>query len=186
MKAESWQQYFRPDERLLWEGAPVPGFHQRGKALFLMVFGLPFLVIGVAVLIFAAHSLSVAETTSAAGLAVFMMAFGLPFGGIGGFLVFGPWIEARTAARHVRYALSTRAAYVARSALGRKLSVYTILPDTALELEKGRRADSLWFHARLERDSDGDLGTVRAGFENIADAENVYHLICALQDKSRP
>lgn len=185
MKAEGWQHYFRPDERLLWQGAPVPGFHQRGKSLFLMIFGLPFLVIGIAVFIFGVHRLSVAQTTSDAGLAVFFAAFGLPFGGVGGFLVFGPWIEARTAARHVRYALSTRAAYVARSAFGRKLSVYPILPATALELEKGRRADSLWFHARLERDSDGDIGTVRAGFENIADAEKVYQLIRALQETTK-
>jgi hypothetical protein len=183
---DGWQQYFRPGERLLWQGVPVAGFHQRAKSLVLMVFGLPFLVIGIAVLIFGANSLSIAETTSAAGLAVFFLAFGLPFAGLGAFLVFGPWIEARTAERHVRYALSDRAAYVARSAFGRKLSVYPILPETVLELEKGKRADSLWFHARLERDSDGDLGTVRAGFENIAEAEKVYHMIRAIQDKAQP
>lgn len=179
-----WQTYFRPGETLLWEGTPVPGFHQRGKAIFLMIFGLPFLIIGVAIFFFGLHQLTQAATASDAGLALFFTAFGIPFGGIGGFLVFGPFIEARTAARHVRYALTNRAAYVARSSFGRKLSVYPILPTTALELEHGDRASSVWIHARLERDSDGDLGTTKAGFENIAEGEKVYHLIRDLQGKA--
>ncbi len=181
--SESWQAFFRPGERLLWEGSPVPGFHQRGKALFLMAFGLPFLIIGVAVFFFGLFRLTQSTNLSDAGLAVFFTAFGIPFAGVGGFLVLGPWIEARTAARDVRYALTTRAAYVARSTFGRRLSVYPILPHTALELEKGTRADTVWLHARLERDADGDLGTTKAGFENIAEGEKVYHLIRDLQGK---
>lgn len=174
----------RPNETLLWEGSPVPGFHQRGKAVFLMIFGLPFLIIGIAVFVAGLHQLTQATTLSDAGLAVFFTAFGIPFGGIGAFLVFGPWIEARTAARHVRYALTNRAAYVARSTFGRKLSIYPILPSTALELEAGPHASTVWFHARLERDSDGDLGTTKAGFENIAEGAKVYHLIREVQGKA--
>lgn len=176
--------YLRPDERLLWQGAPVPGWHQRGKSLFLMAFGLPFLVIAVSLLIYALAQLPKAGSLADAGLAIFLMAFAIPFGGIGGFLVFGPFIDARSAARDIRYALSDRAAYVVRSRPIRSLRVYPILPSTALELERGKRADTVWVHARLERDSDGDLGTIKAGFENIAEGEKVYHLIRDLQGRT--
>lgn len=182
MTGTSWDAHFRPDERLLWQGAPLPGFHQRGKALFLMIFGLPFLVIGIAIFFFGLHRLIHAANVSDAGLAVFFTAFALPFGGIGAFLVFGPLVEARTAARHVRYALSTRAAYVSRAWPLPRLEVYPIRPDTALALETGRRAETVWLHARLERDSDGDLGTVRAGFENIAEGAAVMNLIRQIQE----
>ena len=173
----------RPGETLLWEGRPVPGLHQRGKAIFLMIFGRPFLIIGVALFFYGLYQLPKSETLSDAGLALFTTAFGLPFGGIGAFLVFGPLIEARTASRDIRYTLTTRAAYVQRSGRFPNLKVYPILPSTALELEPGKRASTIWLHARLERDSDGDLGTTKAGFENIAEGEKVFGMIRDLQDK---
>ena len=179
-----WQGRLRPGETLLWEGAPVPGLHQRGKAIFLMIFGLPFLIIGVALFFFGLHRLTQAPTPSDAGLALFFTAFALPFGGLGAFLVFGPLVEARTASRDIRYALTTRAAYVARAGRFPSLKVYPILPSTALELEPGARASTVWLHSRLERDSDGDLGTTKAGFENIAEAEKVFLMIRDLQGKT--
>jgi hypothetical protein len=162
----------------------VPGWHQRGKSLFLMAFGAPFLIIGVALMIHSFAQLPRAVTLSDAGLALFLLAFSVPFGGIGAFLVFGPFIDARTASRDVRYALSNRAAYIQRLRPFPSLRVYPILPHTALELERGKRADTVWVHARLERDSDGDLGTTKAGFENIAEGEKVYNLIRDLQGKT--
>lgn len=173
----------RPGETVLWEGSPVPGFHRRGAAIFLMLFGLPFLVIGVALFFYGLYLLPKAATLSDAGLAVFTTAFALPFGGIGAFLVFGPVIEARTNARDLCYTLTTRAAYVRRTGRFPSLKVYPILPHTALELEPGKRAGTVWLHARQERDSDGDLATTKAGFENIAEAEKVFRMIRDLQGK---
>ena len=175
---------FRPGETLLWEGAPVPGLHRRGLAIFLMIFGLPFLIIGIALFFYGLLQLHKAATVSDAGLALFTTAFALPFGGFGAVLVFGPLIEARTASRDIRYALTTRAAYVVRQGRFPSLKVYPILPDTALELEPGKRASTVWLHSRLERDSDGDLGTTKAGFENIAEGEKVFELIRDLQGKA--
>lgn len=179
-----WQGRLRPGETVLWEGSPVPGLHQRGKAIFLMIFGLPFLIIGVALFFFGLHRLTQAPTPSDAGLALFFTAFALPFGGLGAFLVFGPLVEARTASRDIRYALTTRAAYVLRSGPFPSLKVYPILPATALELEPGRLAGTVWLHARLERDSNGDVGTTKSGFENIAEAEKVFLMIRDLQGNS--
>jgi len=149
-----------------------------------MIFGLPFLLIGVALVLYGASHLPTAPTLSDAGLSLFFTAFGLPFGGLGAFLVFGPLIEARTAARDIRYALTNRAAYVQRTGRFPSLKSYPILPYTALELEPGTRAGTVWLHTRLERDSDGDLGTTKAGFENIAEAEKVFLMIRDLQGKT--
>lgn len=174
----------RPDETLLWEGTPVPGLHQRGQAIFLMIFGLPFLGIGVAMFFYSLLQLPKSATVSDAGLALFLTAFSLPFGGFGAFMVFGPIIEARTAHRDVRYALTNRAAYVQRNGRFPSLKVYPILPHTPLELERGKRASTIWLHSRLERDSDGDLGTTKAGFENIAEADKVFAMIRDLQGET--
>lgn len=182
---EQKQLPLRPDETVLWEGAPVPGFHQRGQSIFLMIFGLPFLAIGVSLFFYGLLQLPRSATLSDAGLALFLTAFSLPFGGMGAFLVFGPIIEARTAHRDIRYALTTRAAYVIRQGRFPSLKVYPILPSTPLELEPGKRASIVWVHSRLERDSDGDLGTTKAGFENIAEAEKVFLMIRELQGKAQ-
>jgi hypothetical protein len=174
----------RPDETILWEGSPVHGFHRRGQAIFLMVFGLPFLGIGVSLFFYGLWQLPKSATLSDAGLALFVTAFSLPFAAFGAFLVLGPIIEARATARDIRYALTNRAAYVIRSGRFPSLKVYPITPTTALELEYGARASTVWLHARLERDSDGDLGTTKAGFENIAEADTVFALIRDLQGKA--
>lgn len=179
-----WLGRFHPGETLLWEGAPAPGLHHPGKTAMLVAFGLPFLCIGTGLLFFGATHLPSAPTLDDAGLALFLTLFALPFGGIGAFMVFGPFMEARTNARFIRYMLTTRAAYVARTGRFPSLKVYPILPHTALELEPGKRAGTVWLHSRLERDSDGDLGTTKAGFENIAEAEKVFLMIRDLQGKT--
>ena len=102
---EQKQLPLRPNETVLREGSPVPGLHQWGKVAVLVIFGLPFLILG-------------------------------------------------------------------------------ILASTALELEPGERAVTVWLHSRLERASDGDLGTTKAGFENIADAESVLRMIREIQEKA--
>jgi len=186
LSSEHWETYFEPGERLLWQGAPEPGFEHPGKSLFLIAFGLPFLIGGVALFIFGLHRLTLATTSSDAGLALLVMAFSLPFGGAGAFLGLGPVIVACTASRRVRYALSTRAAYIMRSYLSRKLEVYPLLPATALELEKGKRADTVWFHARQEPSADSGFYTVYSGFRNITDGEQVFHLIRGIHEGETP
>jgi hypothetical protein len=177
-----WTPHLRPGERLLWEGIPVPGFHQRGKSLALMAFGLPFLLAGLGVVVYGLQQTELAGSSSDVGLGIFATAFGLPFIAIGGFLFFGPVHEALIAPRRLRYALSTRAAYIRRATLSEKLEIYPITPTTPLELEKGKGADTVWFHARLESGPDGP-STAHVGFRNIADGDRVFHLIRGLQGK---
>lgn len=176
-----WQSYLRPDERLLWEGAPLPGVHGKAKIVALALFGLPFLAAGLAMLVSGLRNMSAAHDLGGMGLGFFMAVFALPFIGIGATMVVGQWFAAAQAHRKIRYALSTRAAFVAKDYWRRSLASYPILPATDVELEKGASADNVWFHSREERDSDGDRTVTRVGFENIADGDAVFRLIRQIQ-----
>jgi hypothetical protein len=181
---ETWDRYFQPEETLLWEGAPKPGVHGWGKIIGLALFGLPFLVVGIAVGVAGVRQIYMAQGWNDAGLGVFFIAFSFPFALIGTAMVFGQYYAAATAHRTIRYALSTRAAYIAKSGRKRSIESYPILRSTASGLEQGHNADSVWFHVQNERDSDGDRTTTRISFDNIADGVSVYRLIRGIQTET--
>lgn len=180
MTAERWEDYFQPGEKLLWQGAPMPGFHAPGAVIFMSIFGIPFLVAGLALGFGGLWAIFIAESWGERGLALLATVFGLPFLGIGLYLVIGQWWIVIAAPRRIRYALSTRAAYIARNFWRRQMTVYPISADTPLELVKGRLGDTLWFHSYTEKDSDGPV-TTRAGFENIAEGRQVLRLMRELK-----
>lgn len=176
--AASWDAYLIPGETLLWEGAPLPGVRNRGRLVFLSLFGLPFLVLGLAgCAIGLRHALVLGEVA----LGLFALAISLVFVLVGYTLVAHQWVEAASAHRTTRYALSTRCAYIARLARSRSLLSYPILPKTALELDHCDGYDNVWFHARSEADGEGGITTTRIGFEGIQDGTEVYRLMRGIQ-----
>jgi hypothetical protein len=177
----TWQDYLQADEHLLWEGAPRPGIHGKGKIIALAIFGLPFLIVGIGVFASGIGSLLTGKTWGDVWLGVFFITFSIPFAGAGALMVIGQCWAAAEAHRKLRYALSTRAAYIAKSYWTRSIEAYPILKSTATGLEKGRTADTVWFHVHSEKDSDGDRTTTRVGFDNIADGEMVFRLIRSVQ-----
>ncbi len=179
--AEGWQDYFQPGETLLWEGAPKPGVHGKVKIIGLALFGLPFLIAGIGVGVAGVGQVFAARGWGDIGVGLFLATFSLPFTGVGAVMVVGQWYAAAQAHAKVRYALSTRAAYVAKSLWTRSIETYPILRSTPTGLEKGRTADTVWFHVRSEKGSDGDRTTTRVGFDNIAGGEAVFRLIRSVQ-----
>lgn len=179
--ADGWQEFFQPGETLLWEGTPKPGVYGWPKIIALAVFGLPFLLVGLGALGSGGGTALSADDWSDFGLGVFLIAFSLMFVGVGGLMVFGQLYAAATAHRTTRYAVSNRCAYVAKSGWVRSIESYPILKSSALGLEKGRGADTVWFHVRAERDSDGDASTTRISFDNIAEGDTVYRLLRSIQ-----
>ncbi|MBA3910018.1 MAG: hypothetical protein C0524_09030 [Rhodobacter sp.] len=179
--AESWERYFQPGEALVWEGAPKPGVHGLAKIIGLAVFGLPFLGAGIGMLVAGLRQIAIGASWADIGLGLFLSVFALPFAGAGALMVVGQWWAAHEAHGKIRYALSTRAAYIAKSYWARSIETYPILPSTATGLEKGRTADTVWFHVRSEKDSDGDRTTIRIAFDNIADGLSVYRMIRSIR-----
>jgi hypothetical protein len=175
---DSWETYLQPGERILWEGAPLPGIRNRGRLVFMSLFGVPFLVFGVAGTgVGLRHAFWLGQwglglvTTS---LALIFLFFGYTF-------AIHQWVDAARAHRTTRYGLTSRGAYIARQTRKRSLDAFPILPETALELEQCDGYDNLWFHTRREKDSDGDLSTTRYGFEGINDGTDVYQLMRSIQ-----
>lgn len=178
---ESWEAYFDPGERLIWQGAPVPGVHVGPGGIFLSLFGLPFLLAGLGVFFGGIYALFRGDAgfmDGAGGL--FAMVFALPFICVGGLLTSWPWVRGPLEARRVRYALTDRRAYVAKRFFKRSMESYPIVPEAPLELERGK-TDSVYFHTYHTRDSDGDTTVNRVGFENIAEGEEVYGLLRRIQ-----
>ncbi len=155
MPRDLWQDFLVTDEPILWQGAPVPGIHQKARLGFLAAFGLPFLLVGIGMFAGGLQKFWQAQDMSETWMGLFLASFAIPFGIAGAVLVFGQYYTAATAHRRIRYALSPRAAFVAKSYLRRSLASYPIGPDTPVELEKGKSADCLWFHIQEERDSEG-------------------------------
>lgn len=180
--SQGWEAYFDPDEHLIWEGSPVSGIHISFGGIFLSVFGLPFLAVGLGVAVAGLAQISQLNIMDFGAFSgMFFVLFSVPFMAIGGGLVFGPWLKGPIAARRVRYALSNRRAYIAKSYWGRNIESYVILPDSPIEFDQGMRTDTINFQWKTGRDSDGDLSTKTIGFENIADGKEVYRMIRKIQ-----
>jgi hypothetical protein len=169
---DAWQSYFLPDETLLWEGAPLSGFRPSRLELVQIVIGLIVLFVGLLLFLGIAPS---PEDPAKSGLA--LLAIASAFTGIGGFLVLQPILRAYADSRHTRYALSNRAAFVARTWPIRRMEVYPILPARQIWLQKSWNAHTVLFHLRTEEGSESSTATTHIGFRNISDGKKVFHLI---------
>jgi hypothetical protein len=176
--AASWDSYLQPGERILWEGAPLPGIRNRGRLVFLSLFGLPFLLGGIfGTVVSLRHIFWLGEV----GIGLVTLAVSAVVGLVGYALVVHQWTEAATAHRSTRYAVSTRCAYIARQGRKRALECYPILAKTALEVEHCQGYDNVWFHTRIEDGSEGGLSTSRIGFEGIRDGTEAYRHLRSIQ-----
>ena len=136
-----------------------------------MILGLPFFGIGLIILILGPEL--VERPADILGIAIFVAGFG----GIGGYLVFEPIIKAVITVRHVRYALSTHAAFIVRDWPVQRIEVYPILPATVPELKQGWRTDTVWSYTLKKEDADGDITRTRIGFQYVANGADVLSLI---------
>lgn len=180
--ADRWEDYFDPGETLLWQGQPRQGARLSFFMVFLALFGLPFLIAGLAV--FGSGIAGIAKFDAGLGgvlLGLFLLFFSFPFIGAGAAMIFGPWYMQANAHRKVRYALSNRRAYIATQWWSKKLQTVRIAADATVTLENGK---DVYFRTEVGKDSDGDRTTERKGFENIADADEVYRLIRGIQDEA--
>lgn len=179
---DDWTAYFEAGEKLLWTGSPESDRRLRWSQIGMAIFGAPFLIVGVGLCGASVWGILTgeADTLWKFGMAVFLILFSLPFAAAGLFLVAGPSFKARYAPHYVRYALSTRRAYIAESWWSRQLKTYPLRPDMRVDLVRDG-LDSVILYSGSERDSDGDLVTVAVKFEQLADGRPLYHLVRQLQ-----
>ncbi len=180
-KGQAWEDFLDPDEKLLWEDAPIARVELTPGHIFLALFGLPFLGAGVFIIGTGFRALLGADVDIGDfGNGFFLMLFGLPFFAIGVGCCFAPWMWIPIMRRRTRYALSNKRAFVATNFMQRKIEIYEIEPRAKLELEIGK-TQAVYFHKTLSYDSDDGKQTTQVGFEGLEDGHEVYRLLRRLQ-----
>jgi hypothetical protein len=126
--------YLRPDERLVWTGAPQRGLVLTGQDIFLVPFSL----------LWGGFALFWEAMVLMSGGPGFMALFGIPFVLIGLFMIFGRFLVDAMIRRGMVYGLTDRRAIVLRRAFGESVSTTSLGGDIGL-------------------DRHGSVGTVRFG-----------------------
>lgn len=178
---KGWEDYFHGREELLWEGHPATGFKGTWGMVFMSLFGLPFFGAGVLALTTGLASIF-SGTLSDFAMGLFVVLFSVPFLLVGLGLVFGTWIAMYYAPHFIRYAVTNKRAYIATSWWNHRIESYPIREDTFFELDQGR-FDTVYFHLKISRDSDGDRTETKIGFEHIENGMEVYQLLRDVQAK---
>ena len=189
---EGWNAMLEPGEKILWQGAPVPGLGVRDVINGRFFFGLFFT--GFAI-IWTVSASTIGGRTG--GFAAFAL-IGLFFILVGLFMAIGAPFVTAYRRRRTRYALTDRAALIAASVLGRSRFSRTPLGEmNALELDDDQPG-TVTFKREIvisEYSTRGRTGMQRrrrsrsektTAFERIADARPVYRQLSELIARERP
>ena len=176
--AERLSGHLAEDERVLWQGAPLPGVRNLRVRTVTTLLGTGLVVWGLAILV------SVVDHTLRAGLsfnAPIFLLFGITM--IAGGLHYGflQWRHALRAHMTTRYVLTNRCTYVIGGTKSGLVKRYAIRPDTAIELDRYEGHSDLWFHVGYKQASKATETTSRVGFEGISDGEKVFMLLRSIQ-----
>lgn len=166
------------DERVLWQGALLPGIRNLRVRAVMTLLGTGLLVWGLAILG------SVADHALREGLSLnapIFLLFGITM--IAGGLHYGllRWRAAAQAHLTTRYVLTNRCAFVFVGTGFGSVKSYVIRPDTAIELDPHEGHSDVWFHVRYKHASKATETTSRVGFEGISDGEKVFMLLRSIQ-----
>jgi len=180
-RSVTWEDYFHGHEVLLWSSAPQPKMNWTWTMVGLSLFGIPFLLAGLGII--AGGVLQMTGAAHEVTIGLFMILFGLPFLGVGVGLTMGIWVAVWLSPHFIRYALSTKRAYIAKSWWNHTMESYPIGAHSYIKRQQSK-TDTVFFAKFTERDSDGDRNTSHIGFENIADGAAVYKLLREIQQKA--
>lgn len=164
-----WEGILDPDERILWQGRPDPGFRMDLARVFPAVFGL----------FFAGFATFWMVMASRAGGIFWMFGLLFFFVGLGMILssIFGDTIKRRGS----WYTLTDRRAFIATDLpfRGKSLKSYPIDRDSVIDYRAGEPA-TIHFAHEYHRGEDHSY-RVSIGFERIAEGEAVMRLIREVQ-----
>lgn len=169
-KRDGWAGILDPDENILWQGRPVPGFTLTPMSIVKLLSGAIFAG-------FALFWIIMASTSISGGLGWFFGVFGLPFLFIGlGIMASGTiWPPYRQ--KHTWYSLTHKRAFIATDLplVGRQLKSYPMREDDLLELVDGP-LQSVYFTSETAT-SEGRDYAVKIGFERLTDGREVYRML---------
>lgn len=172
-----WNAYLDRGEKLIWEGAPLPGMRFKPSDIFISLFGTFFFA-------FALFwtGMAMAVPSNMGGFDLLFPFFGLPFMVVGAYMMFGRFFWEAYVRGKTRYALTSKRAIVAQSAWRRTLKSYPIDADTRIEFQPGDAA-TLYFAQETKRGRKGATYTVKHGFEYIRNGDEVYRMMRQIQQR---
>lgn len=165
---DPWAAHLAPGERLLWQGAPLPGTALRAHEW-------PNLLGGLGVMALALWWLATMDEPER------LRPWGVALLLLGVVVALGTVVLNRHARQTTLYAVSSRGALIlARPLPGlERLRRYPVGPGTVVEHD-GRHPGSVWF-ASERRQIGTRRRTVKIGFHRIADAEAAMAALASLR-----
>lgn len=179
-KSGDWEDYFHGRETLIWEGHPARGLHGRVGLIAMSLFGIPFFIAGIKVFIIGISFIDTRGSWGGVVEGLFTIVLSLPFLLAGFIAVFGTWIGAFYASEFVRYGLSNKRAYIAKSWWNHSIESYPIKAENMIEIKQGR-LDTVYFFTERTVGSDGNVHSKRIGFEGVENGMEVYQLLRDVQ-----
>ena len=173
MHSNDWATYLDPDEKLLWQGAPKPGYLVfRTIDLFL----IPFVLVWMSI-----PTLSLFSTAPTG-----FLPFQLMFIAVGLYLLFGRFIVAGLKRRSTRYAVSSKRVFIATNSFGKKIVEQPIDPSLKITLKPGHLGSIVLGeeHSALGSRTGLSIWTGETGdfrLQRLSDADEVYQLIRKVQ-----
>ena len=172
-----WAPYLDDGEKLLWEGRPSEKLIMLTSADSYMI---PFS------LLWAGFALFWNAGVWTMGAPFFFKIWGLPFLIVGAYITVGRFFIDQRIRKHTVYALTTKRAFIATSAFGRKLRDKPIRPGTSIDYAPGQEATLTFGGVSPQTVQMRNLGywhgaTGDFSFRAISDGEKVYRLARDIQ-----
>lgn len=183
--ASRFAPFLDPDEKILWSGSPP-----RGLVLRLQDFSLiPFSIVWFGgVLLIALETIFSASNDDGGNSSIFAPVL-LLFLAVGFYMAIGRFFVDMVARRRTGYAVTTRRALILGGLRSTKIKSMPLVPDLKV-IASGTDRGSLKFGPDAKHT--GRFGPNLAGshthpfmFERIASVQNVYRIVCDVQDKDR-
>ncbi len=165
-RADNWDGILDEGERILWQGAPDPGFALKGHALFAIPFAIFF------------TGFSIFWMAMAAQSGGFFWMFGLIFFFVGAKMLVWNIIGDTLTRRSTFYTLTNRRAFIATNLpfQGKRLRSFPIKAGTDLDYRPGEPFGAVFFTKETKRSRKGTYD-VPIGFERISNARDVLVLL---------
>lgn len=174
----------RPNEKLLWSGAPRPGRMSR-RTLPLVLFAIPWTAFA---LFWMAGASGFKRPDFSHGAGLFPL-FGLPFVLIGFGMLSAPFWAMRKARKTIYAATNERAIIFEGGGLRGGITVRSFRAEQLQEIRRVQLGDGsgdLILDQKITTDGEGSRRTTEIGFLGIPDVKAVETLLQAIQRKPTP
>ena len=182
LRLDRWNDYFEQGEELIWQGAPEPRWRSYSFPIVMTIASAPSVLFALFVPYAAFYPTLWTKPSTGPGDIVFSVVISaiLLFFSIS--ITLASWKFILCDHKHVRYALTNKRAYIARSFRRQSVNSYPILPDDVITIDRGK-FDNVRF-----RTGHGAHPLKRTmfdsqGFDGIADGPKVYALVRRVQSE---